>query len=605
MCHVSDRSYPFLLASDMGVSRGADMQSIACSGAVRHDVLSVGSTTLTNSDYMGQDEPRFGSEGSGSAPRLRGLPGAQQLKDQALSDFIPGRVQQVEMVRQYQPKVATIGISGNDMGFGPILSECITNLPLSEDCSYAKPDGLARLGKLINENYTDQLNFYNELKKASPGTDFYAVGYPQFIRDDTAYCAEVAGSLTQNERSMIRHSVSALNETIRNAAATAGIKYIDIENVITDSTQDMCGQSGMITGATDKLFYGGITQMYRDFQAAPTKENESAIEYYILSTAWADAYSTVKTAKYGPIQMINLLLQEAFHPNAEGHNAIYDYIHANQNGTSLLDDTCDRKVIVCPADANMHQPVTPEYFGPSDREEKFAKLLVTDSTTGVQYIQMSGQSIVERGTIQDIVLHQAAYQPGSLVSIEIHSDPVQLGTATVSEDGTITATVTIPKTTPVGYHKLTLEGTTASGAAMEYFEPLFVVGPEDDIDGDGVLNAVDSCDFLVPSGVDSDGDGLDNACDLVNGIGSAIKLPPQLLNSDGMIDSSVEGVVTANSIGAILGQPKGLAVPAITESKVDNRSESYARFYWYIGALILLVSMGIAYTLLKRRNGWK
>ncbi len=130
------------------------------------------------------------------------------------------------MVRKYQPKVATIGISSDDMGFGPVLMECVTNLPITEDCYYAKPDGLAQLGKIINENYGDQVAFYTAPKKASPGTDFYAIGYPQFIRDDKLFCAEIAKSLNQNERTMIRRAVTALNETICNAAATVGIEYL-------------------------------------------------------------------------------------------------------------------------------------------------------------------------------------------------------------------------------------------------------------------------------------------------------------------------------------------------------------------------------------------
>lgn len=552
LCHVSDRSYPFLLANDMQIARGNDMQSIACSGAVRGDIFRANTVNNIDTSYAGQPALRFSYESNTSpAPRLQGLSDESQLRGQALTDFVPGRVQQIEMVRKYKPKVATVGISGNDVNFGPIIMECVTHIPTTDDCSYTKPEGLAQLGGVIKGVYAEQVKLYRALKDASPGTDFYAIGYPQFIRDDKMFCAEIADSLNASERSMIRHSVTALNEVIRNAAATAGVKYIDIENVITNSNQDMCGQSGMITGPLDKFYYGGLTAMYRDMQAIPTKENESAIEKFILSSAAGDRYSGLKAAVYGPMATLGLLMQEAFHPNAAGHEAIYQYIHSKQNGTSLLDDTCDGQVIICPDDKYAHEPIVGEYFGSNDKVEKFASLFTAKVGSS---IDISGLAIVERGKPLDILLHESEYQPGSIATVELRSEPILLNAFTVEAGGSVSGSVTIPKDMSIGFHKLLLEGVTADGIKVEYIQPLYIAGPEDDVDGDGVSNDVDNCEFMTPSGIDTDRDGIDNNCDL-----------------------SVHSVITAESLHTTPGIISGAISPVADhwsygpyESRLDN-----------------------------------
>lgn len=169
LCHLSDRSYPFLLAKDMGVGRGPDMQSVACSGAVRFDVLDAAASSGVSDGYLGQITSL---QDAVSAPRLRGMENAEQLKTDARANFIPGRVQQVEFIKKKHPKVATVGISGNDLGFSTILKACLLNA--IGTCDYAKGEGLADLGRLIQGNYAKQVAFYHQLKQASPGTDFYA-----------------------------------------------------------------------------------------------------------------------------------------------------------------------------------------------------------------------------------------------------------------------------------------------------------------------------------------------------------------------------------------------------------------------------------------------
>lgn len=52
-----------------------------------------------------------------------------------------------------------------------------------------------------------------------------------------------------------------------------------------------------------------------------------------------------------------------------------------------------------------------------------------------------------------------------------------------------------------------------SGEPVDYYQPILVVASMTDYDGDGITNADDMCQFVMPSGVDSDEDGIDDACE--------------------------------------------------------------------------------------------
>jgi hypothetical protein len=55
------------------------------------------------------------------------------------------------------------------------------------------------------------------------------------------------------------------------------------------------------------------------------------------------------------------------------------------------------------------------------------------------------------------------FRPGSAVSIELHSDPIDLGTATTDSSGSVTTDVTIPPTAPTGSHTVVVEGEDPAG----------------------------------------------------------------------------------------------------------------------------------------------
>lgn len=526
LCHLSDRSYPFLLARDMDTTRGENMQSVACSGAVRRDILSqplIDSGFKNNPLYLGQSTnvTNFSTQ-----PRLFGLANAEQLKSEARANFVPGRVQQAEFVKAKKPKVVTVGISGNDIGFGKVLTNCILHL-VGNECYYASPKGLRDLGVIIEANYDSQLQFYKQLKQVSPGTDFYAVGYPQFISDDELLCWATP-SLTTAARTMIRNAVSFANETIKRAAFAAGFKYIDIENVLMGSGA-LCSGSRKVSAPTEKVVYGIVTGIYFNFEDKYIIDSDNTIEDYILKNTHASYREAHEALRNNPITAVALFMQETFHPNARAHQAIYDYIHAHQNGTSLLDDTCDGVVILC-SDGNIAAPDIPSYFYPAVKvnEIKHSNFMgrfgdvVGDYVAAGDFLTVARDETVRIDAMggasasSAMMLHDASGE----ARLYVYENDTKRPLATFSNSSGVT--FTMPSSTGAGSQVFALEvgGTT-------YLQPVFITGSTNDIDGDGILNEQDSCEFLPPKGTDIDGDGIDDNCDLktnaTNDTGGTIK----------------------------------------------------------------------------------
>lgn len=213
-CHISSRSYPFLLRNDFNIPLNL-MKSVACSGA---ETIDIG---LDQDNYFGQKN------------RLIGLSVAEIgfKKAEALDAYIPGRIKQIEFVKKMKPKAITVTIGGNDVQFGPIIKQCAS--PSIQSCSYAQ-SGVERgmLGRSIRGQFGVIAKQINALKAASPDTKIYILSYPKFIYAGTAICGFNVGILDSDERALIDNSVEYLNQVISAAAAATGAKFIDIEDAL-------------------------------------------------------------------------------------------------------------------------------------------------------------------------------------------------------------------------------------------------------------------------------------------------------------------------------------------------------------------------------------
>ena len=211
-----------------------------------------------------------------------------------------------------------------------------------------------------------------------------------------------------------------------------------------------------------------------------------------------------------------LVATETFHPNAIGHQLIYEYIHNHQNGTSLLDDGCDGTVIICPSALGAHEPPVPAEFGTvKSLKTEVASIILRQSGDGT-YTEPGIGGVVERGArvhVRPMALESAGLVAGAKVTL--HSDPVMLGGVLVQNGSIASTELQIPEYASIGFHTISLDIALADGGSLKYVQPIFITGPADDIDGDGVANKVDTCEFLAPSGTDLDSDGIDDVCDIL------------------------------------------------------------------------------------------
>jgi|GEM_PF-406398 len=460
-CHVSSRSYPFLIKQSAGISDDR-MKSVACSGAVGRDDY-----VLSDKDaYLGQDG-RFNVFVQNN---IRNNNQIELYKDFAINNFIPGRIQQLEFADKYSPKAITLTAGGNDVGFGDKIKACLSALT---DCRYAFTDeGKADLGDQIESQYASLKGIYRKTVEANPDARIYIMGYPQFVSDQHLFCPPNVQML-QPVRTMVRESVSYLNSIIKAAAKSEGIQYIDVENALGEHV--LCGnEKPFVTGLA---FTGEI----RDFG----------------------------------LNLGHSQIQESFHPNGDGHKALAARFASQLNNESLLSFShCENNQPTCP-DQNVLEPLPPPYF---------STVMATHSAKNILEERLITAGRIKRGQIVNIDKQSGELKPNSPVQVGSYSEYVDLGTATTSPDGSLHTQITIPTTLPAGYHTLQLHGKTFSGEDVVLTQIIRVEGPTNDIDEDGIPDTTDPCLFVPAAGIDADFDNIDDGCDPDIGEGQAYRV---------------------------------------------------------------------------------
>ncbi|MDZ7744485.1 MAG: SGNH/GDSL hydrolase family protein [Candidatus Saccharibacteria bacterium] len=207
-CRISQRSYPYILAEQLGIHEGPErtpqtdgiFNSVACSGAKLDNV-------------------------NGFLPQINLMqdPG---FDNHIMTNFLPGYRPQINFPAAYSPAASTITIGGNDIGFGNKLSRCIGS-PTTCFSSYeSRVEVFTEIDRQFNQMYMTLFR----LKQTSPDTRYYVVGYPQIAAaTDNDQCA-LNVELNQQEREFARGIVSYLNKTIRVAATQTGLLYVDVED---------------------------------------------------------------------------------------------------------------------------------------------------------------------------------------------------------------------------------------------------------------------------------------------------------------------------------------------------------------------------------------
>jgi lysophospholipase L1-like esterase len=535
-CHISKNSYPMLLSAGMSFVYTQDSQSVACSGAVIRDVWSEDPSNDVLPEYMGQST-NAAAWSLKPKPRLEGIANATQLQASAYSTYTPGRIQQINFVHSVKPAVLTVSIGGNDAGFAPALTTCILEsiqlsaVTATADCHLATVEGKAATAKDISNLYPRLKAMYRQLQTASPSTKIYAIGYPTFIDDQADSCGSelIVGSMTRDDRVAINQFVMYLNAVIKSAAHDANITYIDVSNAIGASR--LCGDGTAVNGVNAIIIKGIMTEYMKDkVHADENIKKYGEILGTLHNTADFSFLSKYESERMGqqlapffvsPTTALTNRLQEILHPNAKGHQLMYDQMVAGLGSDLLYSSSCNT-IVICPGGPDMGVPRAGDYItGVADLPDVVYGRI--GQGLGVTHVAASGQTVndsLQQDQPGSIVLSAETYNelvPDSVSApvVSIHSLPYELGRMTKQPNGDYRLEIDhLSPSLAAGWHTIHLNGMLTSGRVYNLYHEVFVEGPEGDYDDDGILDAQDTCAFATPSGRDVNRNSIDDSCDL-------------------------------------------------------------------------------------------
>ncbi len=469
-CHLSRRSYPYLLRDDANLIAD-QFHSVACSGSTIND--------LRNKNE-GDGDKRY----NGRFDQLKFIDTAsqaQQIKNNAIKDFIPGRASQIEFVEKYKPKVVTIGVGGNDIDFSNKVKSCI--VPLT--CSWASDLRYSSAKQIQTELFNSLDEFYDQLFDASSATTFIVIGYPNVISENDESCAPNV-LLNATERRYAKELVSYMNLTIQAVAAKHGFKYIDISNSLQGDR--LCDES------YDGKAVQGLT--LGDDHAVPI----------VISTPLG-----LKTLYVG-------FGNESFHPTHIGHEMIASEIsNVIGEGNIANYDPCPTKdYTLCFGDEWPFVPNIPSYFSEygSTQVDYVTGATIFESTIGIDEKEAAQKGgALELMTPIDEASDQLKLAPNQNVSVTMYSAPRQLGNMKVDANGNVSGSITIPTDAEPGPHTLVINAKDSLYRDMTMYQQIFVYDSLDDFDGDGTLNTDEKCGMVDPINQDEDRDGIDDGCD--------------------------------------------------------------------------------------------
>lgn len=579
LCHVSRRSYSYLIARDLGYNQDLNtpaldglFHSVACSGTKIHNVIGGeygdNQTPESEKDLVDTDnqfpynrDSVLGSWHNGATKQHNYLLGGGSF------DFSTG-------IGYMTPAVLTIGIGGNDAGFSDILKNCLVY-----ECEYAQQGSLKMSNLVISiAGLKDELaNTYRQVKQAAPDTRIYAIGYPIFATAEDDQCGTLGALLSRQERELIDQSIRYLNKVIKAAADEAGVVYVEIGDSLGNAK--LCGTESDIA-------FNGLS-----------KGDDNDLEGICFITECVG--------------------NESFHPNELGHSLIQSTIMTRTNNLT----------IPMPAPTPTQIPLPDlAYFGDAVAEQ------VQNINMGNSFRLRKPKAIstlVAVSSEDNVELNIAVdgLAPGSIAQLYVASTPQLLGAYEVDQDGAISTEVMLPVGLEPGYHELYAVANTLDGREVEYYQSFVKSYSADDFDGDGILNSDDSCGVVPNSNIDADRDGLDDACDITivatidekeinNESDEQAKInifnpysnPPAILlatdqesASEQAITSGLDTVAEAAEQDKSLKEVQGVAVASAGEPVVAVAANEGSRArYWLVGLLVAGTTTTITIVLTKR-----
>jgi lysophospholipase L1-like esterase len=436
-CHLSSHSYPLRLNGDIYSNGG---HSVSCSGARITDIIN------QSPEYAGQVNDHHSAKSREADDSEVGI----------LHDFLPGYIAQNNFVTTYQPKVVTVQIGGNDIGFKDFLLRCVSPLssvkpptPNPSNCFSSYEDRL-EIEQTITRNYSKWVSLYKELHRAAPASHIYAIGYPQIIASSGSCGFNVR--LSSYEAGFARELVTYLNSVIQKAATAGGVQYVDITDALVG--HELCA------GQSAQPAMNGIT-------------------------AGSDTYG--------------ILGQESFHPTAFGHDLIEQSILRATHNLTAYSPATPNTAQEPPSPSNSDTLLQAPKTGRPVKTIAPVSDMATNNPDGSLTISLNGLTY--------------GIKPGAIYTVSVGG--VVCGSVQSDERGRVQITFSTPASAGTGQQTVSLDGLSQDGHATTIIEVIYIPATPTDYDGDSILNTQDSCPAVADTKVDSDEDGIDDGCDTI------------------------------------------------------------------------------------------
>ncbi|HEX7368637.1 MAG TPA: SGNH/GDSL hydrolase family protein [Candidatus Saccharimonadales bacterium] len=441
-CHVSDLAYPFIIGAELPQMNS--YESVACSGAKTKDITGNGVANYNSNPEQGAQS--------------KGMSGTS-YDDDIYSNFLPGYRTQINFVKKYQPRIVTLSVGGDDIGFANIVKNCVTPAHTNPgDTCYDSYAERLSLAETVAGIYKDLQDTYKAILDDDPGVQLYVVGYPQVAVEGN--CA-LNVHLNSQEIAFSQQLINYLDWTIQQAADSEGVRYVDVQNALIGH------------------------------RLCETKSSDVAVNGFTVGN---------DSGALG----VNFIGAESYHPNQLGYRLLAQAILQQ---TSNLSAPMPQPVSV--AAPSVHDPLAQVLLGGYQPDGTAVDVATYNDSFVPDFIR------TDAGNPLDLSGFVTGLEPDTLYSVMIHSSPINLGSFTTDSEGNLRAQLTVPPGVSPGFHTIHIYGPNVAGQQVDIYKVVYVAANVDDYNGDGVPNSADQCLVVPLSGQDVDRDGIDDACDPV------------------------------------------------------------------------------------------
>lgn len=384
-CHVSTRSYPYLIGNNFSLPT----HNKACSGALVGDVKSAIQSFTA-------------STGNPSDPNNPNDPN--------------------DPLAPSSPSVISLSVGGNDVGIIEKLKSCLG----IDTCEWVKDTNRLATANEIKAFFPVLSQLIQQTKQANPDAAIAVVGYPSVVNTSaSATCGVVNNTLLNaDERRYFDETVRYLNKIIQAAAYYTNTFYVDIENVLAGQRLCEASEQGM---------------------------NGIRLGDDIAPISFLDTFKIIGA--------------ESFHPTPWAHAKIAQAA-VNQLTPNWPHVTCER----CTYSDTLLEASS--YWTPAPPTDNNPE---AQSPRTQMYERFLDKTLFIKNSSLDVSasLPKNSFAPNSSVSIELHSNEVQLAQTKAQADGSIAATVTLPANYQ-GYHTVHIYGESPSGVSLDLYQGVVI-----------------------------------------------------------------------------------------------------------------------------------